>query len=97
MTPLEIVILLVVAAICGLLGQAITGYSHGGLLVSIVLGFIGAVIGYWIARTAHLPELINLQIGDVTFPVVWSIIGCALFVAVISFLTPRRTVVYRRW
>jgi uncharacterized membrane protein YeaQ/YmgE (transglycosylase-associated protein family) len=91
MTPLEFIILLIVAGICGALGQAISGYSLGGLLVSIALGFIGALIGYWIARAANLPELFALQIGDVTFPIIWSIIGSALFVVVIGLLTRRPT------
>lgn len=86
----EWVILLAVAALCGAIGQAITGYSHGGLLVSIALGFIGAVIGVAIARAARLPELLAVNVGDTTFPIVWSIIGAALFVAVIGLLTPRR-------
>jgi hypothetical protein len=37
-----------------------------------------------------LPEPLMLQIGGSDFPVVWSIIGSALFVAVLSFLAGRR-------
>jgi uncharacterized membrane protein YeaQ/YmgE (transglycosylase-associated protein family) len=87
MTILEIIILLVVAAICGSLGMAISGYSRGGCLLAIVLGFIGALIGMWLARVLALPELLMLEIGDVRFPIIWSIIGSALFVAVIGLLT----------
>ena len=87
MTILELVILLIVAAICGSLGMAIGGYSHGGCLVSIVLGFIGALIGMWLARALSLPEFLTLQVGDVGFPIIWSIIGSALFVAVLGLLT----------
>ena len=89
MTLLDLIILLLVAGLCGALGQAISGYSRGGCLVSIALGFIGAVLGMWLARALHLPELFALQIGTTTFPIVWSIIGAALFVAVISLLTRR--------
>jgi len=87
MTLLAFLVLLVIAGVCGALGQAITGYSRGGCLVSIALGFIGALIGVWLARVAALPELLTLEIGDVGFPVVWSIIGATLFVAVVGFLT----------
>jgi uncharacterized membrane protein YeaQ/YmgE (transglycosylase-associated protein family) len=95
MTLLEFIILLIVAGICGAIGQAITGFSRGGILVSIALGFIGALLGMWIARAMNLPELFALQIGDTTFPIIWSIIGAALFVAVLSLFTrpwygPRR-------
>jgi hypothetical protein len=37
-----------------------------------------------------LPELFAVNIGDTKFPIIWSIIGSALFVAVISLLTRRR-------
>jgi uncharacterized membrane protein YeaQ/YmgE (transglycosylase-associated protein family) len=90
MTLLDLLLLLLVAGICGSLGQAISGYSRGGCLVSIALGFIGAVLGMWLARKLGLPELFAVQIGTTSFPIVWSIIGSALFVAVIALLTRRR-------
>ncbi len=89
MSITEVLILLVVAAICGFLAQMIAGYSRGGLIVAMVLGFIGAMLGTWIARNMQLPELFALQINGVTFPIVWSIIGATLFVAVIGMLTQR--------
>jgi len=89
MTILDIIILLLVAGICGSLGQAISGYSRGGCLVSIALGFVGALLGMWLARKLGLPELFAVQIGDTHFPIIWSIIGSALFVAVISLITRR--------
>jgi uncharacterized membrane protein YeaQ/YmgE (transglycosylase-associated protein family) len=89
MTLFDLLILLLVAGICGALGQAITGFSRGGCLVSIALGFVGAVIGMWLARTLGLPELFAIQIGTTSFPIVWSIIGSALFVAIIALLTRR--------
>ncbi|MGH9908773.1 MAG: GlsB/YeaQ/YmgE family stress response membrane protein [Pyrinomonadaceae bacterium] len=90
MTLLDLVILLIVAGICGALGQAIAGYSRGGCLVSIALGFVGAVLGVWLARALQLPEILPLQVGSANFPIVWSIIGSALFVAIIALLTRRR-------
>jgi hypothetical protein len=44
----------------------------------------------FLQRTFQLPELLPITVGDVSFPVVWSIIGAALFVAVLSLLTWRR-------
>lgn len=90
MSLLDLLILLIVAGVCGSLGQAISGFSRGGCMVAIALGFIGALLGVWMARNLGLPELFDLDIGGVKFPVVWSIIGSALFVAVIGFLTRRR-------
>lgn len=90
MTLLDLLLLLLVAGICGALGQAIAGYSRGGCLVSIALGFIGALLGMWLARQMGLPELIPVVIGGTSFPIVWSIIGSALFVAVITLITRSR-------
>lgn len=86
----ELIILLLVAGVCGAIGRAISGYSHGGCLVSIALGFIGAIIGTWLARALHLPELFPVHVGATSFPIVWSIIGAALFVAVISLISRSR-------
>ena len=86
----SLLILLLVAGICGAVGQAIVGYSRGGCLVSIGIGFIGAVIGMWVASQLGLPEWFALQIGGRTFPVIWSIAGSALFVALLSLLTRDR-------
>jgi len=90
MTILEIVILLVLAAVCGFLAQIIAGYSRGGVIVAMVIGFIGAAFGLWMARTLNLPEPFALTIGEVQFPVIWSIIGATLFMAVVGLLTRRR-------
>jgi uncharacterized membrane protein YeaQ/YmgE (transglycosylase-associated protein family) len=90
MTVVELLILLVISAVCGSLGMAIAGFSRGGCLTSIALGFIGALVGMWIARALNLPELFTLTLGNVNFPIVWSIIGSTLFVAVIGFLTRPR-------
>lgn len=89
MTLIDLLLLLLIAGICGSLGQAIAGYSRGGCLVSIALGFVGALLGMWIARKMGLPELFPVQIGATTFPIVWSIIGSTLFVAVVALISRR--------
>ena len=88
---LGILILLIIAGICGALGQTIAGYSHGGCLASIVLGFIGALFGVWIADALSLPKLFVIDVrGQTSFPIIWSIIGAAIFVAFIGLLTRSR-------
>lgn len=89
MTILELLLLLVLAALIGAVGQAIGGYSRGGCLVSIALGFIGALIGTWLARAMALPALFTFSVGGTAFPIIWSILGAALFVAVINMLSRR--------
>jgi uncharacterized membrane protein YeaQ/YmgE (transglycosylase-associated protein family) len=93
MSILEFLLLLLVAGVCGSLAQALVGYSHGGCLVSIVLGFIGAILGSWLAQKAGLPEPFPVTIGDRTIPIIWSVIGAALFSAVLSLITRRPRVI----
>lgn len=85
-----LLLLLLIAAVCGALGKAIAGGARGGLLVSIVLGFIGALLGPWVAQKLKLPEPFLVQISGQSFPVLWSIIGAALFVALIHLISRRR-------
>jgi uncharacterized membrane protein YeaQ/YmgE (transglycosylase-associated protein family) len=92
MTLLEILILLVIAGLCGAVGQAIAGGSRGGCLVAIVLGFVGAAVGVWIARAIELPAIFTIRVGDVDFPIVWAVIGAALFVAIIRLVAGGRRV-----
>lgn len=89
MTLIEFLLLLLVAGICGSIGQSLAGYSHGGCLVSVALGFIGALLGAWIARLLGVGELLAIQIGGTTFPIVWSVIGGALFAAVMALISGR--------
>ncbi len=89
MSMVEFLLFLIVAGLCGSLGRALVGYSRGGCLMSIVLGFIGALLGRWLSDRLALPDLFTLNFGGRPFPVVWSIIGAALFVGVLSFLTHR--------
>lgn len=90
MSLIEFLVLLLVAGICGSLGQSIAGSSRGGCLVAIAIGFIGALLGLWLARVLQLPEFVNIRIGGEVFPLIWSVIGATLFVVMIRLLTERR-------
>lgn len=89
MTVLEFLVLLLVAGICGAIAQAITGFSRGGCLLAIGAGFIGALIGTWIARLLGLPDIFVLTIAGTPFPIVWTIIGAVLFTAVLAAVSRR--------
>jgi uncharacterized membrane protein YeaQ/YmgE (transglycosylase-associated protein family) len=90
MTLTGAIVLLVIAGVCGSIGSALAGYTHMGCLSSIALGFIGAWLGGWFAHQVHLPELYVLHIQNESFPVVWSIIGAAVFAGVVSVLLQRK-------
>jgi uncharacterized membrane protein YeaQ/YmgE (transglycosylase-associated protein family) len=90
MSFLEIIMLLIIAGIAGAIGQALTGFSRGGCFLSIAVGFIGALIGTWIAHKMNLPEIFIINVGDIAFPVVWAILGAVVFTAILGLLSPGR-------
>lgn len=90
MTLVDLLLLLLVAGIIGSIGQAIAGFERGGCLVSIGVGFIGALLGAWLGRQLGAGDLFVLEVGGTSFPVVWSIIGAAVFVALIRLISRGR-------
>ena len=90
MTIMSFLLLMLIAAICGMVAQSLVGYSVGGCLVSALVGFVGALFGSWLAGQFGLPEPLPVQVDGQTFPVVWSIIGSALLVAGLSMINRRR-------
>ncbi len=96
LTLTGLLVLLIIAGICGAIGRAIGGGTGGGFLVSIAVGFIGALLGTFIAHQMHLPELFMITIDRRPFPILWSIMGAALLVALVHLLTGPR-IRYRHW
>ena len=86
MSITELIILLIIAAICGAVGQSLAGFDLGGCFVSIIVGFIGAYIGLWIAGKFGLPEIFAINVGGKTFPIVWAVIGSAVFTLIIGLI-----------
>jgi uncharacterized membrane protein YeaQ/YmgE (transglycosylase-associated protein family) len=82
-----LLILLIIAGICGAIGRAIGGGTGGGFFVSIAVGFIGALFGTFIAHYFRLPELLMVTVDRHPFPILWSIIGAALFVALMHLIS----------
>ncbi|MEM8602180.1 MAG: hypothetical protein AAGF99_19870 [Bacteroidota bacterium] len=84
------VVYLLIAAVCGAVGQSLAGYSLGGCFVSAVVGLIGAYLGTWIAGEFGFPEFWVLRIGSEAFPVIWAVLGSALFAFGVGLITRRR-------
>ena len=82
MSFISIVILCFIAAVCGSLGATIAGYSSRGCLTNVVLGLAGAIIGTWLSHIVHVRDFLYLK----GIPIIWSVIGAALFVAILNFL-----------
>ncbi len=94
MTIIGFLVLLLIAAICGGIGQSIAGYDLGGCLVSIVVGFIGAYIGLWMAAKMGWPRLFEINIEGKPFPILWAIMGSIVFTLLMALL--RRVFTGRR-
>jgi uncharacterized membrane protein YeaQ/YmgE (transglycosylase-associated protein family) len=86
----DLIVLIVIAAVCGAVGKALGGGGRRGLITSIALGFIGALFGPWIARQLNLAEPFVLRLSGQSFPILWSIIGAAIFVALLHLISRRR-------
>jgi uncharacterized membrane protein YeaQ/YmgE (transglycosylase-associated protein family) len=74
--------------------RAIGGGTAGGFVISILVGFLGAFLGVWIARMAHLPQLFIIAVEGHPFPVIWSIIGGLILVVLAHALVPRGRYTY---
>lgn len=94
MTLVGFLILLLIAAICGGIGQSLAGYDLGGCFVSIIVGFVGAYIGLWVAAKMGLPHIFDISVDGKQFPVVWAVIGSAIFTLIVGLL--RRLFLGRR-
>ena len=83
---------MIVGAIVGAIGAAVVGYSPGGLIRSIAVGLLGAVLGTWLAHQLGLPALLTLSYGGTTMALLWAIVGAAILVFLLSLTrrTPRR-------
>lgn len=84
-----LLVLLIIAGICGALGRALGGGTGGGFIVSIAVGFVGALIGMFLAGALGLPEVLSLTVDGRPFPILWSIIGGALLVALVNAVAYR--------
>jgi len=78
--------IIVIAAVAGSIGARIAGQKSDGCFVSIALGLIGGLIGQWIAGQFDVPTGPEFR----GLPVLWAIVGAALFVAVINLISGKK-------
>ncbi len=82
----NIILLLLVAGLVGAIAQAVAHHRRGGCLASIGIGFIGAVLGFWLAGLLHLPNLFSINVGGVSFPIVYALLGGLLLLLILRLL-----------
>ena len=81
---LELLILLVIAGICGAIAETVVGFSPGGFVVSIIVGIIGAYLGTVLAGYLNLPPFFAVTVGGQSIEIMWAILGSILLLLVIS-------------
>jgi len=86
MTVIDFLLFLLVAAIAGGFGKLLAGYFPGGILVSIIVGYIGAFIGTWLARQFSFPTLLTINVGGTAFPFFWAVIGSAILLVLLGLI-----------
>ncbi len=93
MTVVDLLLLLPIGAICGAIAEMIVGFSPGGFLASVAIGFLGALIGTWLAGQLRLPSVLAVTIGGYTIEILWAILGAIVLLLIISLF---RRSYYRR-
>lgn len=88
MSFLDFVIMFIIAAIVGSIARSLVGFDRGGCILSAIVGFVGALIGTWMAREFNWPQILPVEIRGITYPIVWTIIGAVIFTAVLSLISP---------
>ena len=86
MDLLQLSFLLVIAGICGAIAQWIVAFSPGNLLVSIIVGVVGAYLGWVIARLLPFPKLLAIGVGALDVDLVWAILGSMLLLVLLKAL-----------
>ena len=97
MTLIGFLLLILVGGACGFVAEMLVGYSPGGFIASVVIGFLGALIGTWLAKAVGLPSLLPIRIEGHLFEVFWAVLGAVLLLVVLSLVRRRSYVVDSRW
>ncbi len=90
MSLIEFGLTFAVGAVCGLVGQFITGYSRGGCPMAFLAGFAGALAGPWAAARLDWQEPLMLPIGTMEYPLVTSAAGALVLVVLVNLVTKKR-------
>jgi uncharacterized membrane protein YeaQ/YmgE (transglycosylase-associated protein family) len=97
--PLQLLILIAIAGICGAFAQLIVAFDTRGMvtvLVSIVVGIVGIFLGRAISDLIGLP-LVVVRVGNQRVDLIWTIVGAALVLLVLRLLqSGGRTLLSRR-
>ena len=80
----DFLVLLAIAGICGFFASKLMGAKRVNIVLMVVLGFVGAAVGQWIAGYFGLPLVLPLAIGPKMFPLLWAFIGSVVVIGIVS-------------
>ncbi len=83
---IELLILIIVAALSGGFAQALFGIRRSNILVSIGIGLIGAYIGTYLAQWLSFPRILVVPIGSSNIEIVWAFFGSLVLVFIINLV-----------
>lgn len=87
---IELMTLLIIVGICGAIAAWIVGYTPGGLLLSIIVGVIGAYLGGWLNSLLpfQIPiiSLFTIEVGTTRFNLIWAIAGSVVLLLLLHTL-----------
>ncbi|HZU75599.1 MAG TPA: hypothetical protein VFA70_02475 [Dehalococcoidia bacterium] len=76
--------LLLVATLCGAIGESVVHYKQGGIGTTVGVGLVGALVGWLIAHLFHLwmgPTVAHL-------PLIWTVVGSIALVGTMKVVAP---------
>ena len=87
----DLVVILIVAGVCGALAQIVFGFRRTNFLIAVVVGVAGAYLGTYLAQRLGLPSLLPFSLGGRQIEVVWTFLGAALLMFVLSLIDSARS------
>ena len=80
-------VLFLIAGILGAVSSAIERRNATSFVASVLVALVGAVVAPWVAGHLHIAELINLRVDDQPFPLVSSVMGGVIAVALVHLMS----------
>lgn len=83
-TLVGLALAIIIALVAGLIAESVVGGKRHDPMFSIIVGFIGAIVGAMIARAFSLPLLLTIK----GLPVIWTILGATIVAVVWQSVRP---------
>lgn len=86
MDLIEIIVLIIFAAVIGAFGQLLTDFDFksGNFFISTLIGFMGAFIGIWVVRLYDFQIILPITFSGKTYPLIWILLSTSILVIVIG-------------